>query len=259
MGIELPLSPAEKEPRCTIHPTEDAGRCRNCRSEWIAAPDHSDLAMGDADATTARAMFAKRDLDRRREIAAARWDAKAPREFATARLDDFRDRPDAMVTVRQLLDHFESYNEPPLWLRIVGPVGTGKTRLMWAALRAAIEGSRPIEWTATSALAMYRGLRPSSPNPDVVMYKLQTVPLLLIDDLGAGKYSEFNEDMVLELLDARYERGLPVWLTTNLNTKDLGEAVGPRNASRLKQRCARILLDGEDRRRAPQLEGLAAV
>jgi DNA replication protein DnaC len=252
MAIELPLQPAHasREPRCDKHPTEDAARCRACRSEWIAAPAHADIAMG----ATGIASRSEIELARRRDIARTRWDALVPPEFADAFLSDFPDIPE----VTALVDHFEAYGDPPLWLRVIGPVGTGKTRLLYAVLRRIISGTRPVEWTATTALSMYRALRPSAPTPDLSLYKLQTTPLLLIDDLGAGKYSEWVEDITLELLDERYTRRLPTMISSNLNTKDLGAVVGERVASRLRQRCLRVVLDGPDRRTAPSIEGLAA-
>lgn len=224
--------------QCAEHPGQPAAYCGPCRSELIAIGDSAALAK------------------RKREIAAARWAALVEPEFADASLADFPDPPPEAVA---WLRGWNTYADPCPWLIINGTTGTGKTHLAYALARAAVTGDRPAEWISTTAPAMYASLRPSAPTPEVALYKLQSTPLLLIDDLGVNKLTEWVEETTHTVLDERYRRRLPVIITTNLEVPDFKAAVGDRMASRLRQRCYRLTLDGPDRREPPTLEafGLA--
>ncbi len=73
--------------------------------------------------------------------------------------------------------------------------------------------------------------------------------LLLVDDLGAAKTSEWTEELTYRLVNHRYEHLLPTVFTTNLTIRDLRDALGDRIASRLAQMTERVTLTGADRRR----------
>lgn len=78
---------------------------------------------------------------------------------------------------------------------------------------------------------------------------LARCPLLLLDDLGAAKTSEWTEELTYRLINHRYEHMLPTLITTNLPTAELRTALGDRVASRLAEMTERVILTGPDRRR----------
>lgn len=78
---------------------------------------------------------------------------------------------------------------------------------------------------------------------------------LIIDDLGtepqtATIYGNVRAPIV-ELLEERHALwpNIRTYITTNLSPAEIQERYGERVASRLEEMCARIRLDGEDRRR----------
>ena len=73
--------------------------------------------------------------------------------------------------------------------------------------------------------------------------RCQRAGLLILDDLGAEKSSEWAVAKLDELVDHRYLNGLPTLFTTNLTPKQLPSRV----ASRLKEGVT-VLLDGPDYR-----------
>lgn len=81
---------------------------------------------------------------------------------------------------------------------------------------------------------------------------LSTCPLLILDDLGAAKQSEWTEEITYRLINRRYTDLLPTLLTTNLPTAALRDAVGDRVASRLAEMTTTVVLTGADRRRQPR-------
>jgi DNA replication protein DnaC len=74
--------------------------------------------------------------------------------------------------------------------------------------------------------------------------------LLVLDDLGASKSTEWTEEINYRLVNHRYENELPTLFTSNVPPKELIGVLGMRVASRLVEMTTRVPLDGEDRRRA---------
>ncbi|MFD3661214.1 ATP-binding protein [Streptomyces sp. NPDC058659] len=135
-------------------------------------------------------------------------------------------------------------------LRIVGPTGTGKTHQAYGSIRTLLAAGVRLRWEATTAADLYARLRPR-PGIDTErdLQTLMRCPLLLLDDLGAAKTSEWTEELTYRLINHRYEHLRPTLITTNLPTEPLRAALGDRVASRLAQMTERVILDGDDRRR----------
>jgi DNA replication protein DnaC len=136
-------------------------------------------------------------------------------------------------------------------LLLLGRAGTGKTHQAYGAIRLIAESGRPpIAWRGISAVDLYAALRPRQGiDSEEEFAHYAGLDLLLLDDLGAAKDTAFTEDVTYRLINHRYERGLPLLVTTNLRAGEIKNAVGDRTASRLAAMCTQIELTGEDRRR----------
>lgn len=137
-------------------------------------------------------------------------------------------------------------------LLIVGPTGTGKTWQAYGALRIAVTQPAGPTWQATTFADFIASLRPSAKDPEANLDRYRSARLLLLDDLGAAKSSEWVEETTYRLLNHRYEAMLPTIYTTNLPLAELREGLGDRLASRLVETCERVVLTGSDRRRQPK-------
>ncbi|RST00943.1 ATP-binding protein [Streptomyces sp. WAC07149] len=135
-------------------------------------------------------------------------------------------------------------------LLIVGPTGTGKTHQAYGAVRSLLAAGVRLRWEAVTAADLYARLRPR-PGLDAEreLHTLARCPLLVLDDLGAAKGSEWTEELTYRLINHRYEYLRPTLLTTNLPIDDLHTALGDRVASRLSEMTHRVILSGPDRRR----------
>lgn len=150
-------------------------------------------------------------------------------------------------------EHFRQDPATTPSLLINGPTGTGKTHQGHGALRAAVTaGQRPrIDWRLTTAPDLYAQLRPRpGVDSETEMHSWRAAGLLLLDDLGAAKTSEWTEEVTYRLIDHRYTHCLPTIFTTNVPTAALKDQLGDRVASRLSEMCSRVTLTGADRRRA---------
>ncbi|MFE4479515.1 MULTISPECIES: ATP-binding protein [Streptomycetaceae] len=138
-------------------------------------------------------------------------------------------------------------------LLMAGAVGAGKTHEAYGAIRALVQAGIGVRWRATTAADLYAELRPSADtDAERVLAAYSRVPLLLLDDLGAAKSSEFVEEQTYRLINRRYNSLLPTLITTNLPIKDLRTCLGDRVTSRLAQMTTRVSFEPVDRRRLPR-------
>ncbi|MEU3692379.1 ATP-binding protein [Streptomyces narbonensis] len=136
-------------------------------------------------------------------------------------------------------------------LLIVGTTGTGKTYQAYGAVRSLLIAGVRLRWKAITAADLYAELRPRPGHDgERELLDLARCPLLIIDDLGAAKNSEWTEEITMRLINRRYNAMLPTLITTNLGMADLRAHIGDRVASRLTEMTDRVILDGPDRRRA---------
>lgn len=179
------------------------------------------------------------DWNRERALA---WHAShTPQHYRAA----VADLPEVAAWVRALAG-----GHHPGSLLLQGLVGSGKTYQAYGALRLLAEsGATPLPWQATTAAELYRRLRPGGDtDPAALMHTLCTAPLLLLDDLGAARKTDFTEEVTLSIVDARYTAELLTIITTNLNADQMPEIIGYRTASRLVEMCAWITMPDADRR-----------
>jgi DNA replication protein DnaC len=150
-------------------------------------------------------------------------------------------------------------------LYLVGQVGTGKTHAAWGALAAwcmatettphGAEGA-PADWGGrvapsvifTRMTDLLDDLRPGE-NSTRRIRDCQHAALLVIDDIGAEKPSEWTQERFYSVVDHRYANCMPLILTGNIPPKELGPQVGERAASRLAEMCQVIPMTGADRRK----------
>jgi DNA replication protein DnaC len=135
-------------------------------------------------------------------------------------------------------------------LYISGPTGCGKSHLASIAARRFLKRGKVRTVNQMRIAREVRAAEGARAEQDVInSYIDQTV--LVIDDLGVGKDTEFSISLLYEIVHGRYMNtrgGLVV--TSNLGLQDLCERVGDdRISSRLAQMCVVLPLTGEKDRR----------
>ncbi|MGW2692392.1 ATP-binding protein [Streptomyces sp. NPDC001296] len=190
----------------------------------------------------------------RTQIALKRWQTATPHRYQQATAT----HPEVIAWADRVIDD-------PLTagiLFLTGPFGTGKTHQAYGALRRVAEtGPDRFELITLTAPDMYALLRPggSERGAEHELKQLTRIPLLLIDDLGTEKVSEFTEEATYRLLNERYNHCRPLIITSNLpahdpNGVDLVDKVGERITSRLAQITTIVPMSGADRRRTPRAD-----
>ncbi|MCK1813302.1 ATP-binding protein [Streptomyces sp. XM4011] len=194
---------------------------------------------------------------RRVEFAMTRWTAATPRRYQHATAT----HPDVIAWATSIAEALQRTDDEPVLvssLLLTGTTGTGKTHQAYGALRLVAESAprRPYAVIATTTADMYGALRPTGQIGAAEQYlnRLCEVPLLLLDDLGSAKASEWTEEVTYRVINERYNRCLPTAFTSNLpprskDGRDLTATLGDRIVSRLAEMTKVIPMAGADRRR----------
>lgn len=135
------------------------------------------------------------------------------------------------------------------FLALLGTVGLGKTHLACAAVQALIaRRQRAVFVTVPRLLEELRAaVRPgAAADLDTVRARYESVPYLVLDDLGADRVTDFAAEQLYLVIDHRWQRRLPLLVTSNTAP----EAIEPRVRSRiLDSRLSRVVpLSGPDQR-----------
>lgn len=137
-----------------------------------------------------------------------------------------------LVMVRSYTREFPAGDKPGLLL--VGEPGTGKTHLAVAALRILISrGFEGVFYDYQNLLDRIRsGYDPASHTSDKEAYRsVMDAEILLLDDLGAHRVTDWVEDVVTSIITYRCNHRKPLIATTNLTDPDAGGAVVERSGS----------------------------
>ncbi len=202
---------------------------------------------------------------------AATW---IPRKYLNCTLDTFEigfngahpSLGKALQTARKFVDVYP-VDTGGKGLLIVGSNGVGKTHLAIGVLRRLVR-ERGVKGLFCDYRELLKKIQ-NSYNPQVqateldLLTPLATVEVLVIDDLGTQKPSDWVWDTVAYILNARYNGNMSTIITTHFpdlpagsgELKDaekaarhqtLGDRIGDTMRSRLAEMCIKIEMAGRD-------------
>lgn len=166
---------------------------------------------------------------------------------------------------KKVLDNLKNYSEKLVngiekkGLILIGNNGVGKTHLACSIANKLIENGIPVIYgTLINLLAELRNSYDTDNNiSEMEIIKLyENVDLLIIDDLGKEKPSEWGLEKLFTIVNSRYENNLPVIITTNYNQNSLVERLSLNGEietaksiiSRLYEMCYLVKIDDIDHR-----------
>ena len=157
----------------------------------------------------------------------------------------------------------QKYTDGAVGMTLSGPPGVGKSFVLVATLRALVEQYR-VRASYTHVPSLLRTQRQAMDAPeqsaDNRLSSLAQVPVLGIDELSDLR-TDWQREVMAELLSARYDAGRTTLITTNLcedesmrlfsagRVDERSIHAGGRIISRLAQWAPIVTIDGQDQRR----------
>ena len=134
------------------------------------------------------------------------------------------------------------------WILFTGGTGVGKTFLTACICNYLIDLGSTVHFT--SIFAIERRLWRAE-DKDEIYRSLNSYDILVIDDLGAERDTEYINGIVYDVINMRYESDKPMIITTNIPAADLISPPNPakkRIYSRIAEKSVVIEMEGKDRR-----------
>ena len=245
-------------------------RCRPCNDTAVAAFERADAEMRERSRAYRRQDWIENPV---RGI---------PARYRGYKWEDFRfdlggegNRP-SVETLRKYASEFPVDETPHLARSVLltsAQNGVGKTMLACLFLKEVIDRmdldrssheACPFQfWTVPQLkIRLKNAERYGNPESIQDVYReMETVRLLVLDDVGkeniTGGEASFNYEMYFTIINSRYNLGLPMVITSNLNytpwspgAPSLLEIMGRAAVSRLVEMTERkvLIIEGEDRR-----------
>lgn len=150
-------------------------------------------------------------------------------------------------------------------LFVTGPRGTGKTHFLCACISKQVENKarsgeldalfnpkkQAIKFLPVPEL-MLEFKQSYDPDSNLkegdILEKYARADLLVLDDLGAERVSNWSIQMLYLLIDRRYRDMKQTLISSNLSLSDIAKKLDDRIASRIMETCKIIKFQGKDRR-----------
>ena len=172
-----------------------------------------------------------------------KWAGLPVPTYYTHRIETFKPNKGNAGALKSVLQYINSPEHH--FLALAGEVGRGKTHLAFGIAYCYIEKERIVKYWRVSNLLetmrnWYRQERQVGKSP--IEWAME-VDLLILDDLGGEKKSEWADERLEDVIDHRYLNHKDTVFTTNMSLTQLT----PRIASRIKEGVL-VLLEGVDYR-----------
>ena len=153
-----------------------------------------------------------------------------------------------IAIAKQYVQHWEEFQASSTGLLLFGNVGTGKSFIAGCIANALLDKGVPVIMTNFARLLnkltdIYAGDR------NAYIDSFNRYPLIIIDDLGIERNSEFAREQVFSVIDSRYRSQLPMIVTTNLSLKKLKnpeDMARARIYDRVLERCMPIRVNEQN-------------
>jgi DNA replication protein DnaC len=188
--------------------------------------------------------------------------AHIPRRYERCSFANYQPAPGNGTQLRAFNYAFKLVDEYPAvdrGLLLMGPVGVGKTHLCASILRGLIEKGTPCMFYEFGALLkeIQNSYDPVSQTSELkVLAPIYETEMLVLDELGASKPTDWVRDTMMQILGTRYNnRRLTIFTTNYLDARrapadeTLEDRIGARLRSRLYEMCKTVMIEGEDYRR----------
>ena len=161
---------------------------------------------------------------------------------------DDQQSPELSKMMHRYVDHWQEMKDENQGLILCGDVGCGKTFFAGCIANALIEKHVPV--LCTDFVKILAAMQ-FCEDRNTYLNGLDRYHLLIIDDLGAERQSDYALETVFAVINGRVKSGRPMILTTNLSVgelKNLADLRYKRIYDRILEMCLPIAVKGVSRR-----------
>ena len=124
-----------------------------------------------------------------------------------------------MQLAQRYVNHWPEMREKNVGLLLWGGVGTGKSFMVGCIANALIE--QEVAVCMTNFARIMNELNSAFAGRNEVVGRLCSYPLLVIDDFGMERGTEYALEQIYNIIDSRYRSRKPLIVTTNLTLTEL--------------------------------------
>ena len=160
-------------------------------------------------------------------------------------------------TARFYVESWETMQAENIGYLFWGGVGTGKSYLAACIANALME--KKVAVCMTNFATILNDLAASFEGRNEYISRLCSYPLLILDDFGMERGTEYGLEQVYSVIDSRYRSGKPLIATTNLTLEELQHPQDTPHAriyDRLTSMCAPVRFTGSNFRKETAQEKL---
>jgi len=127
-------------------------------------------------------------------------------------------------------------NPHGLGILFTGPVGSGKTYLAASIANELMEAQLQVLFLVVpDLLDELRASYKTEVNEMDLLDTARTIPILILDDLGAHNYTDWTRNRLYSIINYRMNELLPTVITSNLSLDEMEDYIGVRTTSRIIQ------------------------
>ena len=159
---------------------------------------------------------------------------------------------DAGRAARKYCDRFDEFSRDGIGILFGGGVGTGKTFYAACIANELAKHGRFVIMTSLQSIASAMS-KDFGEKRARVLHGIRACDLLVLDDLGAERNTEYMQEQSYEVVNERYKTGKPMIVTTNLSAAEINNAdsvMTRRICERVRERCKPVKMLGISRREA---------
>lgn len=187
--------------------------------------------------------------------------AHVPKRFLDKTLESYNEEegsPNVITYVQHWLDNFEENSARGEGLYLFGGPGSGKTHVAVSVLKRLLTTQQTCGFFITTEKfieASYDEMKNDDELPDIygepflLKYINSVYDILVLDNLGGERLTDFTKKAITSMLNSRYDNQLITIVTSEIPLNKLDGIYGPRLASLLTECCCSVPFVGPDYRK----------
>lgn len=169
---------------------------------------------------------------------------------------DATDKTKALSAVKKCKTYVEEFDIKKPCLLLMGKTGTGKTFFSHCIAKEIISKGYTVLCVTAYRIIDEMTKEAIGESDKSFSNFIQKCDLLIIDDLGTERQTDFAENIFFNIFNERTNLNLPIVVTTNLTANELKLKYGERLVSRMFGNCDGIKMPKEDIRMKIKIDAL---